>query len=207
VVPISAATETFGTVSVPTSLPVTTLSELVALARSRPGQLNWATGGGAFPILFAGFVKAAGLDMVQVPYRDQNLALQDLVEGRIQVIATPMTALLPLVNARKVRVLAVTNNKRSPLWPDIPTAAESGFPDLTFDGLIGVFGPRGIPEERREQMSSDIRAIAAEHSVAERLAGTGQIVSGSTPAEFSAAIQEQRTKIETIVRLVGKPNR
>ena len=205
VVPISTATETFGTISVPASLPVATLSELVALARSRPGQLNWAAGGGAFPILFAGFVKAAGLDMVQISYRDQNLAIQDLAEGRIQVFATPMTPLLPLVNAGKIHVLAVTNKKRTPLWPDIPTVTESGYPDLTFEGFIGVFGPRGIPDDRREHISSDMRAVAAEHAVAERLAGTGQIVSGSTPAEFSAAIVEQRARMETIVRLIGKP--
>lgn len=205
VVPISAVTETFGTISVPASLSVTTLSELVALARSRPGQLNWTTGGGAFPILFAGFVKSAGLDMVQVSYRDQNLAIQDLAEGRIQIIATPMTAVLPLAKAGKIRVLAVTNKKRSRLWPDIPTATESGYPALTFDGLIGVFGPRGIPEDRRERISADIREIAADNTVAQRLAGTAQIVGGSTPAEFSAAIQEQRAKIEAIVRLIGKP--
>jgi tripartite-type tricarboxylate transporter receptor subunit TctC len=152
VVPISAVTETFGTISVPASLSVTTLSELVALARSRPGELNWTTGGGAFPILFAGFVKSAGLDMVQVSYRDQNLAIQDLTEGR-----------------------------------------------------IGAFGPRGIPEDRRERISADIREIATDNTVAQRLAGTGQIVGGSPPAEFSAAIQEQRAEIEAIVRLIGKP--
>jgi tripartite-type tricarboxylate transporter receptor subunit TctC len=143
--------------------------------------------------------------MVQVSYRDQNLAIQDLAEGRIQIIATPMTAVLPLAKASKIRVLAVTNKKRSRLWPDIPTATESGYPALTFDGLIGVFGPRGIPEDRRERISADIREIAADNTVAQRLAGTAQIVDGSTPAEFSAAIQEQRAKIEAIVRLIGKP--
>lgn len=205
VVPISTATETFGTISVPASLSVKTLSDLVALARSRPGQLNWATGGGAFPILMSGFMKSAGLDVVRTSYRDQNLAIQDLAEGRIQIFATPMTAVLPLVNAGKIRALAVTNKKRSPLWPDIPTATESGYPDLTFDGLIGIFGPRGIPEDRRERLSVDMRRIATDNALAQRLAGTGQIVRGSTPAEFSAAIEEQRAKIEMIIRLVGKP--
>ena len=205
IMPISAATETFGTISVPASLPVTTLSELVALVRSRPGQLNWTTGGGAFPILLGGFVKSAGLHMVQVSYRDQNLAIRDLAEGRIHMIATPMTAVLPLATAGKIRVLAVTNKNRSPLWPDIPTVAESGYPDLTFDGLIGVFGPRGISDERRERISSDMRAIAADDAVAQWLARAGQIVSKRTPAEFSAAIVEQRANIEAIVRLVGKP--
>jgi tripartite-type tricarboxylate transporter receptor subunit TctC len=204
--PVAAAVETFGTISIPASLPITTLSELVTFARSRPGQLNWATGGGAFPILMAGFIKSAGLEMVQVPYRNQNLAIQDMAEGRIQVFATPMTAILPSVQAGKIRVLAVTNKKRSPLWPDIPTATESGYPDLAFEGLIGVFAPRGTPDDRRERISADIRAIAADQVVAKRLGATGQIVrGGSTPAEFAADIEEQRSRISGIVRLIGKP--
>ena len=115
VLPVSTAVETFGTISVPASLSITSLPELVTFARSRPSRLNWATGGGAFPILMAGFVKSAGLEMTHVPYRDQNLALQDLAEGRIHAFTTAMTAILPLVQAGKIRVLAVTNKKRSPL--------------------------------------------------------------------------------------------
>lgn len=203
VLPVSVVVETFGTIVVPASLPVTTLSELEKFARARPGQLNWATGGGAFPILMGGFVKSAGLEMAQVPYRDQNLAIQDLTEGRIQVFATAMTAVLPLVQAGKIRVLAVTNKKRSPLWPDIPTSIQSGYPVLGFEGLIGVFASRGTPTDRRERISEDIRAIAADPAVAKRLGAAGQIVSGSTPAEFASAIEEQRLNIAAISRLIG----
>lgn len=205
VLPVSVVVETFGTIVVPTSLPVTTLSELEKFTRARPGQLNWATGGGAFPILMGGFVKSAGLEMAQVSYRDQNLAIQDLTEGRVQVFATAMTAVLPLVQAGKIRVLAVTNKKRSPLWPDIPTLIQSGYPDLAFEGLIGVFAPRGTPDDRRERISDDIRAIAADQAVAKRLGSAGQIVRASTPAEFAAAIEEQRLNISAIIRLIGKP--
>jgi tripartite-type tricarboxylate transporter receptor subunit TctC len=205
VLPVSIAVETFGTISVPTSLPVATLSELVALARSRPGQLNWATGGGAFPILMAGFLKSAGIEMTRVSYRDQNLAVHDAGEGRIQAFATAMTAILPLVQAGKLRALAVTNQKRSPLWPDIPTASASGYPDLAFEGLIGVFAPRGTPNERRERISAAIQAIAAEEAVAKRLGTAGQIVRGSTPAEFVDAIEGQRAGLAALVQRVGKP--
>jgi tripartite-type tricarboxylate transporter receptor subunit TctC len=116
-----------------------------------------------------------------------------------------MTAVLPLVQAGKVRVLAVTNKKRSPLWPDIPTANQSGYPALAFEGLIGVFAPRGTPDERRERISEDIRAIAADQAVAKRLGAAGQIVFGSTPAEFAATIEEQRLNIADHIRLIGKP--
>lgn len=93
VVPVVAVTDTSGAIAVPASLPVATLSEFVSYANSRPNQLNWATGGGAFPILISGLLKVAKLDLTQVPYRSQNVALQDLAEGRIQMFATPMTVL------------------------------------------------------------------------------------------------------------------
>lgn len=205
VLPVSIVVETFGTIAVPASLPVTTLSELVKYARTRPGRLNWAAGGGAFPILMAAFVKSAGLDMAQVPYSNQNLGIQDLAEGRIQVFATAMTPVLPLVQAGKIRVLAVTNKTRSPLWPDISTATQSGYPDLAFEGLIGVFAPRGMPENRRDRISGDIRAIAADEVVAKRLGAAGQIVRASTPAEFAAAIEEQRLNIAANIRFIGNP--
>jgi tripartite-type tricarboxylate transporter receptor subunit TctC len=205
VLPVSVVVETFGTIVVPATMPVATLPELKEFASARPGQLNWATGGGAFPILMAGFAKAARLNMTQVSYRDQNLAVQDLAEGRIQVFATAMTALLPLVQAGKVRPLAVTNRTRSPFWPDVPTVIQSGYPVLAFEGLIGVFAPRGIPDDTRERISNDIRAIAAEVAVANRLGAAGQIVRASTPAQFAAAIEEQRLNIANIVRVIAKP--
>lgn len=205
VLPISVAVETFGTISVAASLPIATLSELVAFSRSRPGQLNWATGGGAFPILMAGFMKSAGLEMTRVSYREQSLAVHDAAEGRIHVFATAMTAILPLVQAGRIRALAVTNNRRSPLWPNIPTVIASGYPDLGFEGLIGMFAPRGTPDERRQRISEEVRAIAADEAVAKRLNAAGQIVRGSTPAEFVDAIERQRAGLAALVQRAGRP--
>jgi tripartite-type tricarboxylate transporter receptor subunit TctC len=205
IVPISTVTDTFGTIAVSASLKVATLAELVALVRFKPGQLNWTSGGGAFPILFEGFLKGAMLDMVQVPYRSQNTAIQDVAEGRVQVILTPITAVLPLVQAGRIRILAVTNKKRSPLWPDVPTSIEAGYPELAFEGLIGIFGPRDTPDERRERISNDLRTVTADPFVADHLAAAGQVVRASTPGEFASAIKAQRAQIEGIVRAVGMP--
>jgi len=205
VLPISIVVESFGTIAVPISLPVKSLPDFASFARPHPRQLNWTTGGAVFSILMAGFVKAAGLDMTQVPYRDQNLALQDLAEGRTQIFATGMAAILPLVQAGRIRVLAVTNKTRAPLWPSVPTVTESGFPDIAFEGLLGVFASRGTPADRREYIASEIRAVAAEPDVMDRLGSTGQIVRTSTPAEFNDAIEEQRSKISALVQLIGKP--
>jgi tripartite-type tricarboxylate transporter receptor subunit TctC len=201
-VPISSAIDTFGSIAVSSSLKVTSLAELVTLARARPGKLNWSSGGGAFPTLLAGFAKTAGLDVVEVPYREQNLAIQDLAEGRIQILATTLTPLLPSAQAGKIRLLAVTNKRRAPIAPEVPTASETGHAELEFEGLVGYFGWRDMPAALRDRISADIRAVAADPVVAERLAAAGQIVRGSTSAEFADAIEEQRARIETLVRLV-----
>ena len=203
-VPISSAANTFGVIAVTASANVRSVPELVRVARAHPGKLNWASGGGAFPLLFGGFAKGANLDLARVSYRQQNLAIQDLAEGRIQVFASTLTALLPIAQAGKINFLAVTNKTRAPIAPDVPTAIEAGHPELEFDGLTGFFGWRDMPAALRDRIASDIRAVAADASVAGRLAKVGQIVHAGTPEEFTRAIDEQRMRIGTIVRLVGK---
>src|SRR5262249_25617899 len=201
-VPISAAMDTFGAIAVPASLKVESLAELLVLARAQPGKLNWASGGGAFPILLAGFARTAQLDVAQVSYREQNLALQDLAEGRIQYLASSLTALLPLVQSGKIRLLAVTNKARAPMATSLPAATHEGRPELEFEGLVGFFGGRDMPPTLRGRISADIRAVASEPKLAERLAGTGQIVHASSAAEFAGAITDQRARIESLTRLI-----
>ncbi|HET7199690.1 MAG TPA: tripartite tricarboxylate transporter substrate binding protein [Burkholderiales bacterium] len=202
-VPISSAIDTFGSIAVPASLKVASLAELVALARAQPGKLNWSSGGGAFPTLLAGFAKSAGLDVVQVSYREQNLAIQDLAEGRIQILVTTLTPLLPSAKAGKIRLLAVTNKGRAPVAPEVPTASEAGHAELEFEGLVGFFGGRDMPAALSDRISADIRAAAADPVLSRRFAAAGQIARGSSPAEFARSIEEQRAKIEAIVRLLG----
>jgi tripartite-type tricarboxylate transporter receptor subunit TctC len=202
-VPIASATDTFVTVAASASLEVRSLAELVALARARPGSLNYNAVAGAIPYVFAGFLKGAGLDMVQVPYREYSLAAHDLAEGHIQVMMSTMTLVLPQVRAGKVRFLAVNNSRRAPIVPEVPTATEAGYPDLAFNGLLGFFGTRDMPDSLRDRISADIRDVAADAALADRLAAVGQIARGSTGAEFAAAIEAQRAKIAAIVQSVG----
>jgi len=203
-VPIASAANSFGVIAATASLDVRSVSELVRLARAQPGTLNWASGGGAFPILFAGFARSAKLDLAHIFYRQQNLAIQDLAEGRIQVFASTLTPLMPIAQAGKIHLLAVTNKTRAPIAPDVPTAIEAGHPELEFDGLTGFFGWRGMPTALRDRIASDVRAVAKDASVADRLAKAGQIIHAGTPEEFSRAIEEQRARITAIVRLVGR---
>ena len=201
-VPISSGIDTFGSIAISASVKAASIGDLVMVARAQPGKLNWTTGGGAFPSLIAGFAKTTGIDVVQVSYRDQNLAIQDLVAGRIQVLATTLTSLLPFAHTGKIRLLAVTNKRRAPVAPEVPTAIEAGYPELEFEGLVGFFGWRDMPAPLRNRISADIRAVAVDPSVVERLATAGQLAHGSSAAEFAAAIEEQRARMQAIVRLV-----
>jgi tripartite-type tricarboxylate transporter receptor subunit TctC len=206
VVPISMATENIFVIAASKRSKLDSLSALSAAARSRPGHLNYNAGGGEAPYLFAGFLRSARIDLMLVPYRETTLALQDLAEGRLDVLVPLLTSVLPLAKAGKVQLIAVTGRERSPIVPDISTATEQGFPDGEFDGLTGFFGARGMPVDRRVRVAADIRAIAADANFVERLTTLGQTVRGSTPAEFTAAINERYAKMAAIVAsLAGKP--
>jgi tripartite-type tricarboxylate transporter receptor subunit TctC len=200
--PISTATDTFGAIAVPASLNVGSLTEVVALARQRPGKLNWASGGGAFPILFGAFVKGERLDIVEIAYREQNVAIQDLAEGRVQIIATTLTPLLPLVQAGKVRILAVTNKRRAPIAPNVPTVVEAGHSELAFEGLVGFFGGRNMPAAVRDRVAADVAFAASDPVLVQRLAEAGQAVRTSAPADFASAIEQQRAHVEALVRFI-----
>jgi tripartite-type tricarboxylate transporter receptor subunit TctC len=201
--PIASATDTFVALSAHASLKLGSLKEFVSFARSRPGQLNYYAPASAFPYLIAGFLNAQHLDLVPVSYRDQNLGVQDHAQGRIHVMMSTTTTFAPLVQSGHVKLLAVTNSKRSPMMPEVPTATESGFPELAFEGLAGFIGPRGMSAELIERISGDVRAVAIEPAVAARLAAVGQIARGTTPAEFAEMIEAQRLKIATIVQETG----
>jgi tripartite-type tricarboxylate transporter receptor subunit TctC len=204
IVPISSAADAAISVTVSESLNINSLDALVALARAQPGKLNYhPLNGGSFAILLPGFVKSAGLDMVQVSYRDTSLAIQDLVAGRIHVMMSSLLISLPLVRAAKIRLLAVTNKNRAAIAPEVPTAIEAGYPQLEFEGLQGFFGPRGMPAERQDRIAADIRAVAADPAVAQPLAAGAYSARASTPAEFAASIEAQRAQMASLAKLTG----
>src|SRR5664279_5280349 len=185
-VPIARMSQTIIALSVPVSLNVNSIKELEALAREKPGQLNWTTATGFTDFVFAGFLHGAGLTMAKVPYKNPTAAGIDLAEGRIQVYMPAYAIVRPQVAAGKVKVLAVTNHERAPGLPDVPTAVEQGYASLDFDGLVGLFGPREMTADVRARVADDIRAVAEDPAIVEKLAGTGQIASPGNGAEFAA---------------------
>jgi tripartite-type tricarboxylate transporter receptor subunit TctC len=202
--PIVRVSNTVITIGVPTSLNVTSLDQLFALARSQPGKLNWAGVTGALDFLFAGFLKSAGVNMTKVPYRNPVEAANDLAEGRVQVYEAAFAIVRPQVQAGKIKVLAVTNSTRAPAAPEVPTVKEAGYPDLTLDGLVGFFGPSDMSKELRERIASDVRAVVAgDPTIEARLTATGQVLNLGGPGEFAAATEEQRAKLAAVAKELG----
>jgi tripartite-type tricarboxylate transporter receptor subunit TctC len=197
-VPIASVADNVIAIAVSTTLNVSTLAEFVALARAQPGKLNWAATPGLPHYLFAAIQKSSGIELVRPSYREFAPALSDLGEGRIHAAATAIATLAPQVQAGRVRLLMVVNRVRSPLAPDVPTAAEAGYPELTFDGVVGFYGTRDMPAEIIDRVAVDIAAVASDPALAARLASLGSVLRVGTPAEFAAAIEEQRAKIAAI---------
>jgi len=201
--PIARVTNTLIGVAVPTSLNVSSLKDFVAKVRAQPGKLNYASATGANDLLFAAFLKTEKLDMAKVPYKDTVQAVNDLAEGRVHGYVAAYAILRPRVQAGKIKVLALTNPNHAAALPDIPTAKEAGFEALTMDGLTGLFGPQNMPQAVRERIANDIREVVADATIGQRLGATGQVVNPGTPAEFAAAIDEQRATVKKIGETLG----
>jgi len=202
-VPIATTSDNFLVVATSAKLKVHSLTDLIKYARSSSAKLNWAATAGIPYFAFAGFLKSSGVEMTYVPYRDFNPALSDLGEGRIEVVSTGLTQVLPHAQAGRATFLALLNRTRTPLAPDVPTAAEAGYRDLTFDGVTGFFGSKDVPSELRDRIAADVRAVVENPAVRDRLPPLGIVARASTPAEFATAIEEQRTKIAKIAAAIG----
>ncbi len=204
IVPIVSISNVALAVSTPASMKIDTIDQLVKLVRAEPGKLNASAANGISDFLLFGFFKKLGLQVVDVPYRDIMQAPNDLAGGRIQVLSTSLAVVQPLAQAGRIKVLLVTSRQRAPSQPNVPTAAEAGYPDLTFDSLGGVFGPRGISDKVRASIAADFRKVAeADPSIADRLGKTGQIMTLEGPSEFAASVQEQRAKLAGLAKILG----
>lgn len=162
----------FGIVVHP-SVPVTNLKELVALAKARPGQLNFGSGTSSAQICAEMFKFAAGIDLAYVPYRGSPQALADLLSGQVQLICDPLATALPLVKSGKLRMLAVTSPRRSMFAADMPTMAEAGVPNVEYTAWLGLFVPSATPREIRARLSSELMKVMRQPETADALAKAG----------------------------------
>jgi tripartite-type tricarboxylate transporter receptor subunit TctC len=201
--PIARVANTIVVVTVPASMNIGSMKELMDYARNNPGKLNWTTATGVTDVIVDGFVKSTGLAMTRVPYRDTVQALNDLGEGRIQVWIGALAIARPHVQSGRVKLIAITNSARAGSAGDIPTVAEAGFPALSFDGLTGLFGPRDMKTEARERIVTDVRAVMTDPEIVAKLTSTGQVVSPGTAAEFAASIEVQRAALAATAKELG----
>jgi tripartite-type tricarboxylate transporter receptor subunit TctC len=202
-VPIARVSNTIIAMGVPAALKIGNLADFTKLARAQAGKLNAAVVSGITEFTFDYYVKTSGLSIAKVPYRDIVQGATDLSEGRLQVMMSSYAILQPHALAGRVKVVAVNGHERTAILPDIATANESGFPALEVEGLVGLFGPRGISNELRARIGADVVAVAGDPTIAERLAGTAQVPNPGGPAEFAAAIDRQRAQIAVIAQALG----
>jgi tripartite-type tricarboxylate transporter receptor subunit TctC len=202
--PISNVSSLFLAVTASNALKVGSLRELVDLLRANPGKFNWAAANGNADFLLSGFLKSNDLQVAKTPYRDILQAPNDLAENRIQLLSSSLAIVTPLMQAGKLKVLAVTGRKRAGSAADVPTVREAGFPALEMESIGGIFGPRGMPLALREQIAADVRAaVAGDSDIATKLAATGQAVDLRGPAEFAAGIKELNDQLAGIAKVLG----
>lgn len=203
-VPVTRVSSAPAILVVHPSLPVKSVSDLIKLAKSKPGQLNYgSSGSGATPHLGMELLKTtAGIDIIHVPYKGIPPAMTDLLSGQIQVMFSTMAPAMPLIRAGRLRALAVSSPQRSPAAPDVPTMAETifGFEATSWQGVLA---PAGTPPAIVSKINETIVSIIKIPDVHQRLIDGGYIPVGSTAAEFGAFIKSEITKWAKVVKAAG----
>jgi len=201
--PVARVSATLIALAVPPSLNVNTLGDVVAMAKAQPGKLNWATITGATDLVLAGFLKSTGIEMAKIPYRDPVQALNDVAEGRLHLYWAAYAIVRAQAQAGRVKIIAITASEPTSVLPGMPTVAQAGFPQMTFDGLVGVYGQRDMPLELRERIADGVKATLADPALKERLEATGQVVVPGSALEFAASIEKQRATVAAIAKVLG----
>lgn len=191
--------------SVTSSLPVESVKDLIALAKSRPGQLNYASGGNGTSNHLAGelFKYMAGVDILHVPYKGIPQGLLDVLGGRMHMIFASPVASIPASRDGKLRLLAVTTARRFAALPNIPTMAEAGLPGYEFTGWMGLFAPARTPQPIVARLHAEVVRILKLPDVKDKLSGDGAEPVGSTPQEFRAYVDSELRKWSNLVKQAG----
>ena len=201
--PIAGVARVLVSVSVPTSLGINTMKEFVAFAQAQDGRVNYGVAPGFSEFVWDGFMRETGLKMSKVPYRDITTAPTDLGEGRLQVLMQSYAAMRAHEQGGTIKVIAITDRKRSDLAPGIPSIVEAGYPSLEAVAILGMLGPRDMPLDLRRRVGADVVAVLKDPIVVERLSATGQIPEGMDVDAFAAAIKAQRDQVARIAGVLG----
>lgn len=200
--PVSQAANALNVLVVHPSLPVHSVREFVALAKSRPGQLNYGSSGIGATDHLAGelFNALTGAKMNHVPYKGGAPAMLDLVSGNVQVVFSTVSTAIAAIQSKRVRALAMTGNQRFELMPELPTVAEAGLPGFEVNNWYGVFVPAGTPKVIVARLNTEIVKALAAPDVKKRLLDVGIIATSSSAAAFAAYVSKETAKWEKVIR-------
>ncbi len=186
-------------------LPVQNLSEFIALAKSKPGGMNFGSGGSGTSNHLGGelFNIVAGVKLVHVPYKGVNLAMNDVLSGRIQLVVIGVPIAAPHIKAGRLRALGIVAPQRSPILPDVPTVAEAGLPNFEVTTWYGVLAPAGTPRPIINRLNAELVRAMHAPEMKERLASIGTDPKTSTPEEFADYIRQEIAKWGKVIREAG----
>ena len=187
------------------SVPANSIADLAALAKARPGTLNFGSAGAGGSVHLAGelFKMRAGVDIVHVPYRGGAAMLTDLLAGRVQIAFDNLPQILPHVRSGAVRALAVTSRERSRFTPDLPTMVEAGVPDYDVTSWFGLTAPLGTPPAIVARINAVLRGMVADAAVLARLEQLGAEPLSLTAEQFGAFLRAERERYAEIIRVSG----
>jgi len=201
---VTLLAKTPSVIAVHPSLPVRSVKELIALARARPGQINYAGGVGSTNHLDAELFKSmAKVDIVQVPYNGTGASLIGVVSGEASVIIAPSLVVLPHVQNNRLRALGVTSAQRSRATPELPTVAESGLPGFETAQWYGIVVPAGVPEAIVARLNTESVKVVGDPELAARMSRDGTLPAGTTSQEFAAYFRDEVAKWAKVIKVSG----
>jgi tripartite-type tricarboxylate transporter receptor subunit TctC len=184
------------------SSPFKTVQDIVVAAKAKPGELTFSSGGigGSHQLSAELFKQNAGIDMIHVPYKSGSAALTDLMAGNVTMMFDQMYSAMPSIKADKLRPIAITSKKRSPLLPNIPTFAEMGYPRVEVLNWQGLIAPKGTPKAIIDNLNAAANEALKDPQLREIMLSQGNEIGGGTPADFSALVNSEAVKWRAVVK-------
>ena len=187
------------------SLPVKTVRELIALAKAKPGALDYGSGqvGASSHLASELFKRMAGIDMLRIPFRGNGPAVNALIAGQVQLMFPTAGSVASHLKSGRVRALAITSAKPSPLFPNLPTVASAGLPGYECDSMIGAFAPAKVPPAIINRLSREMAIAVNKPEIKQRFAALGVETIGSSPEALAAAVKSEMTRLGKLIRDAG----
>jgi len=182
--------------------PYKTVKEIVDAAKAKPGELTFSSGGigGSHQLSAELFKQSAGIDMIHVPYKSGSAGLTDLMAGNVTMMFDQMYSAMPSIKAEKLRAIAITSKKRSPLLPNIPSFSEAGYPKVEVLNWQGLIAPKGTPKVIIDKLNAAANEALKDPPLRELMLSQGNEIGGGTPADFAALIKSEAAKWGAVVK-------